>query len=42
VHWIACDDHSVKPTRSSGLSEGENWAAAVGLGDWFLLERLSG
>lgn len=42
LHWIASGDHSFKPTRSSGLSEAENWAAAVGWCDRFLRERLSG
>ena len=28
--------HSFKHTRSSGLSEAENWATAVALGDQFL------
>ena len=29
--WIPSGDHSFKPTRSSGLSEEENWATAVAL-----------
>ncbi|MFQ6540074.1 MULTISPECIES: alpha/beta fold hydrolase [Aphanothece] len=39
--WIPSGDHSFKPTRSSGLSEAENWAAAVTLSDQFLRELLS-
>ncbi len=27
--WIPSGDHSFKPTRSSGLSEPQNWATAV-------------
>jgi predicted alpha/beta-hydrolase family hydrolase len=40
--WIPSGDHSFKPTRSSGLSEAQNWATAVAMGDSFLRERLSG
>jgi predicted alpha/beta-hydrolase family hydrolase len=40
--WIPSGDHSFKPTRSSGLSEAQNWATAVTLADQFLRERLSG
>jgi predicted alpha/beta-hydrolase family hydrolase len=40
--WIPSGDHSFKPTRSSGLSEAENWATAVAMGDSFLRERLRG
>ena len=29
VEWLPSGDHSFKPTRSSGLSEAENWATAV-------------
>lgn len=36
LRWIPCGDHSFKPTRSSGLSEAENWATAVALGDQFM------
>jgi hypothetical protein len=39
--WIPSGDHSFKPTRSSGLSEAQNWATAVALVDLFLRERLS-
>jgi predicted alpha/beta-hydrolase family hydrolase len=42
LRWIPSGDHSFKPTRSSGLSEAENWATAVGLSDQFLRELLSG
>ena len=40
LRWIASGDHSFKPTRSSGLSEAENWATAVGFSDRFLRELL--
>jgi predicted alpha/beta-hydrolase family hydrolase len=39
--WIPSGDHSFKPARRSGLSEAENWATAVALGDQFLRELLS-
>ena len=42
LRWIPSGDHSFKPTRSSGLSEAENWATAVALSDQFLRELLSG
>jgi predicted alpha/beta-hydrolase family hydrolase len=38
--WIPNGDHSFKPTRSSGLSEADNWATAVALADSFLREQL--
>ncbi len=38
--WIPSGDHSFKPTRSSGLSEAENWATAVALSDQFMRELL--
>ena len=41
LRWIPSGDHSFKPTRSSGLSEAENWAMAVALGDQFLRQLLS-
>jgi uncharacterized protein len=40
--WIPSGDHSFKPTRSSGLSEAENWATAVALSDTYLWQVLSG
>ncbi|MCP9829323.1 alpha/beta hydrolase [Synechococcus sp. L2F] len=40
LRWIPSGDHSFKPTHSSGLSEAENWATAVAVGDQFLRERL--
>jgi predicted alpha/beta-hydrolase family hydrolase len=40
--WITSGDHSFKPTRSSGLSEGENWATVGALSDKFLRQRFSG
>jgi predicted alpha/beta-hydrolase family hydrolase len=39
--WIPSGDHSFKPTRSSGLSEAENWAKAVAWSDGFLRGVLS-
>jgi len=41
VEWIASGDHSFKPTRSSGLSEAENWTTAMALSDQFLRQQLS-
>lgn len=41
VQWISSGDHSFKPTRSSGLSEEENWATAVALSDTFLRTLLN-
>ncbi len=40
--WIPSGDHSFKPTRSSGLSEAENWATAVAWSDGFLRRVLGG
>lgn len=40
LRWIPAGDHSFKPTRSSGLSEADNWATAVLLSDAFLRQRL--
>ena len=31
LQWLPAGDHSFKPTRSSGLTEAENWATAVTL-----------
>ncbi|WP_255095058.1 alpha/beta fold hydrolase [Synechococcus sp. J7-Johnson] len=42
LRWIPSGDHSFKPTRSSGLSEAENWATAVALSDQFLRQLLRG
>ena len=42
LRWIPSVDHTFKPTRSSGLSEAENWATAAALSDQFLRELLSG
>jgi predicted alpha/beta-hydrolase family hydrolase len=42
LRWIPSGDHSFTPTRSSGLSEAENWATAVALSDSFLRQVLSG
>jgi len=36
LHWIPDGDHSFRPTRRSGLSEADNWAAAVERADGFL------
>jgi predicted alpha/beta-hydrolase family hydrolase len=41
LRWIPSGDHSFKPTRSSGLSEAENWATAVALSDQFMRQLLS-
>jgi len=41
VQWLASGDHSFKPTRSSGLSEAENCAAAVSCSDRFLRALLA-
>ncbi len=41
LRWIPSGDHSFKPTRSSGLSEEDNWAAAAALSDQFLRQLLS-
>ncbi|WP_411870264.1 alpha/beta fold hydrolase [Vulcanococcus limneticus] len=40
LQWIPCGDHSFKPTRSSGLSEEQNLAAAVAYSHGFLGELL--
>ena len=42
LEWIHSGDHSFKPTKSSGLSEAENWATAVALSDQFKRELISG
>jgi predicted alpha/beta-hydrolase family hydrolase len=42
LRWIPSGDHSFKPSRSSGLSEAENWATAAAWSDQFLREVLSG
>ena len=41
LRWIPSGDHSFKPTRSSGLSEAENWTTAVKFSDQFLRLLLS-
>ena len=41
VEWIASGDHSFKPTKSSGLSEAENWATAIDRCDGFLRQLLN-
>jgi predicted alpha/beta-hydrolase family hydrolase len=38
--WVPSGDHSFKPTRSSGLSQEENWATVVALSDAFLRQLL--
>ncbi len=40
LRWIPSGDHSFKPTRSSGLSEEQNWATAVDWSDQFLHQLL--
>ena len=42
LEWISSGDHSFKPTKSSGLSEAENWATAIDRSDGFLRQRLAG
>ncbi len=42
LRWTTSGDHSFKPTRSSGLSEAENWTTAVALSDQFMRQLLSG
>jgi predicted alpha/beta-hydrolase family hydrolase len=41
VAWLPSGDHSFKPTRSSGLSEAENWATAVAGCDRFVRGMLA-
>lgn len=36
LEWLPAGDHSFKPTRSSGLSEADNWQTAVSRADRFL------
>ncbi|MCS5706151.1 MAG: alpha/beta family hydrolase [Cyanobacteriota bacterium] len=36
VEWLTAGDHSFKPTKSSGLSEADNWQAAVAQADRFM------
>ena len=36
VEWLTAGDHSFKPTRSSGLSEADNWNAGIGHADRFI------
>ena len=36
VEWLPAGDHSFKPTKSSGLSEADNWQTAVSRADHFL------
>jgi predicted alpha/beta-hydrolase family hydrolase len=36
VEWLTAGDHSFKPTKSSGLSEADNWQAAVAQADRFI------
>ncbi len=35
LQWITAGDHSFKPTKSSGLTEADNWSAAVKHTDQF-------
>ena len=39
--WLTTGDHSFKPTRSSGLSEADNWQAAVTMADQFMQRVLA-
>jgi predicted alpha/beta-hydrolase family hydrolase len=41
LQWITSGDHSFKPTKSSGLSEADNWATAVAYGDQFIRQLIS-
>ena len=41
LQWIPSGDHSFKPTKSSGLSEADNWATAVAYGDQFIRQLIS-
>ena len=41
IQWLPHGDHSFTPTRRSGLSEADNWNAAVVHADRFCRERLS-
>ena len=41
VEWIPSGDHSFKPTKSSGLSEAENWATANDRCEGFLRQLLN-
>ena len=41
LQWITNGDHSFKPTKSSGLSEADNWATAVAYGDQFIRQLMS-
>lgn len=36
VQWLTAGDHSFKPTKSSGLSQDENWQTAINRADQFL------
>lgn len=40
LHWLAAADHSFKPTRSSGFSEAEHWAAAADAAAGFIRRLL--
>ncbi|MFO7629964.1 MAG: alpha/beta family hydrolase [Prochlorococcaceae cyanobacterium] len=40
LQWIPSGDHSFKPTRSSGLSEAQNWATALACCDQFIRQLL--
>lgn len=42
LQWIPHGDHSFTPTRSSGLSEADNWALAVAHADRFCRSQLNG
>ena len=40
LEWIPSGDHSFKPTRSSGLTEADNWRSAAVAADAFLRPQL--
>jgi predicted alpha/beta-hydrolase family hydrolase len=42
LRWLPSGDHSFKPTRSSGLSEAQNWATAVAWSADFLAALIKG
>ncbi|MFL0733580.1 MAG: alpha/beta family hydrolase [Prochlorococcus sp.] len=41
LEWIDAGDHSFKPTRSSGLTQADNWAVAVSHSNKFCEKLLS-
>lgn len=39
--WLPADDHSLRPSRSSGLSEADNWHSAVEQAERFLPSQVA-